>query len=480
MDCMELPLSKTYVLLAVLLVPAIVPASTVKFAGQLTSSHNNSPSSGTSEVFGVWNRILIDSVNVQSRIGSQVNSDCTHLGTQQGEVECFSIQQNFWISDSKGNMVLWVQNVVQLAELGKGMLFATYAFFVWTSTDPLQPLSCFPFSYSENICRTPIYTQPVRLPQFLTFYANISSVNGEYSLHLSNDFGIQTWPIPDTVDCPCIIDAVRQRSPPWGFFPFEFVAVGLDDGSTAFFGNGTNGYINPAMVQLGGGFWHLTDMNILQCQTLQFCSKESSTGENSANLRWDNGSGKFYWLAGASDQGDYISGIHAQVVEPPVLPRPAIESVLYIQIDSGEQVDLTIFDGEGRATGYDYSTGHFVQNIPNSFVTSSSDVRIAVINPDGSYRLLLTPLGSTAFRLLLIREFNVNATRSMRTLDGAINLLITKQYVIDANTLTLNPSVNYAPLLPVMGIALLWVIAIAGIGVWLKRRRSSNRNESDS
>jgi len=431
------------------------------------------------EVLAAWNRITIDSVNVYSMIGSEVNSDCTGLGTQETEVECFSIQQNFWVSDSKGNAVLWAQSVVELAEFEEGLLYATYAFLVWTPTEALQPLFCFPSSYADNVCRAPIYTYPVRLRHSFTFYANVSRVNDGYVLHLSNDLAAESWSIPASIDCPCFIDTIRQKPLPWGFFPFEFVAVGLDDGSTAFFGNGTSGSVSPGMVQLVGGDWHQVDMNTIQCEMLLGCPNATSTMESSANLRWENGSGKIDWSVGASDQGNYIAGIHAQVAEPPVLPRPVIESILYIQMGSGEPAVPTIFDGEGRATGYDSSSGRFVQNIPNSFISSSTGVRIVIVNPSGSYRLTLTPLGSGPFRLLVSKEMNINATKSIRVLGGFMTVLLTEQYVIDSNSMTLSASVDYAPLLTVFGIALAWVTVVVGIAVWLKRRRSLRGNRED-
>jgi hypothetical protein len=412
-------------------------------------------------------------------IGPEVNSDCTGLGTLETDVECFSIQQNFWVSDSKGTPVLWAQNVVELAEFEEGLLFATYAFVVWTPTEALQPMFCFPSSYTDNVCRAPIYTYPVRLPHSVTFYANVSRVNEGYVLRLSNDLAAQSWNIPASIDCPCFIDTIRQKSLPWGSFPFEFVAVGLDNGSTAFFGNGTSGSVSPGMVQLVGGDWHQVEMNTIQCGMLLGCPNSTSTMESSANLRWENSTGKIYYSARASDQGNYVAGILAQVAKPPVLPRPVIESTLYIQMDSGSAVP-TILDAEGRATGYDTSSGRFVQNIPNSFISSSIGVRIVIVNPSGSYRLTLNPLGSGPYRLMVSKEFNINATKSMSVLNGFITVLLTEQYVIDSDSMTLSSSVGYAPLLTVIGIALAWVTVVVGIAVWLKRRRSLRRNREDN
>jgi hypothetical protein len=377
-------------------------------------------------------------------------------------------------------MVFWVQNVVELAELEEGLFFATYAFFVWAPTDPLQPLLCFPFSFSDDVCRPPIYTHPERLPQSFTFYANISRVNEEYALYLSNDFASQSWSIPASIDCPCFIGTIREKSPPWGYFPFEFVAVGLDNGFTAFFGNGTSGSVSPGMVELVRGDWHLADMNTIRCQVLLFCPTGTSTEESSANLRWDNGSGKFYWADGARDQGDYIAGINSKVVEPAVLPRPVIESILYIQMSAGEPVVPMVFDEVGRATGYDGSSGRVVQKIPDSFISLSDGEEIAIVNPNGSYRLILTSLGSGPFHLLVDKEFNINATKSIRVLDGFTSVLANEQYEIDSGTMALNLNLDYTPLLTIIGVALIWVAVIAGVGVWLKTRRSSSGNREDS
>lgn len=400
-------------------------------------------------------------------------------GGKEVEAECFSIQQNFWLSDSNGNVALWVQNVVELAELEGGPFFATYAFLVWTPTEALQPLYCFPSSYADNLCRTPIFTYPLELPHSFTFYANLSRVNEGYALYVSNDLAAQSWSIPASIDCPCFIDTVRQQPLPWGFYPFEFVVVGLDNGSTAFFENGTSGSVGPAMVQLVGGDWHLANMNTLRCDILLGCLNAMSTMESSANLRWNNASGQIYWSIGGGDQGNYIEGIQAEVAEPPLLPRPAIESVLCIEMDSREPAIPTIFDDEGRATGYDTSSGHFVQSIPNSFVSSSTDLRIAIVNPSGSYRLTLNPIGSGPFRLLVSKEFNINSTKSINSLNGFIIVLTTEQYVIDSNMMAVKLDVDYAPMLTVIGIVLVWVTVIGGIAVWLKRRRSLNKNKDD-
>jgi len=445
--------------------------------GQRSSSQTNFPQSNyETDVLAVWNRIAIDSINVHSILGSEVNRDCIDLGAQETEAECFSIQQNFWVSDSKDEPVFWVQNVVELAEFSEGAALATYAFVVWTPTEALQPLFCFPSSSADNVCQAPIYTYPVRLEHSFTFYANVSRVGSDYVLNLSNDFASQSWGIPASIDCPCFIDAFKQKSLPWGLYPFEFVAVGLDNGSNAFFGNGTIANFSPGLVQLADGDWHRADMNTIHCDTLLRCLNTTSTMESSTNLIWENGTGRIYWSAGATDQGKYIAGIDAQVTEPPLYPHPASESVLYIEMDLGEPAVPTVFDQESRATGYDSSSGRFVQNIPNSFISSGNGVRIAIVNPSGYYRLILNPVRSGPFSLLVSKEFNVNATQATSVLDGSITVLTSEQYVIDSNSMALDSAVTYGPLLTVIEITLIWVAVIVGIGAWLRRRRSSKRN----
>ena len=447
-------------------------------AQRLPSQKNYAPQPNEVDALALWNRITIGSINVHSVLGFEVNPDCIDLGAQETEAECFSIQQNFWVSDSKGDPVFWAQNIVELAEFSKTVL-ATYAFVVWPPTEALQPLFCFPSSSADNVCQAPIYTYPVLLQDSFTFYAHISRVGSGYALNLSNDFAAQSWAIPTSIECPCFIDTVRQKSLPWGLYPFEFVAVGLDNGSNAFFGNGTIGNVSPGLVQLADGDWHLADMDTIHCDTSLRCLNTTSTMETSTNLMWENGTGRIYWSAGASDQGNYIAAIDAQVTEPPPIPHPVSENVLYIQMDLGEPAIPTLFDSEGRATGYDSSSGRFVQNIPNSFISSGNGVRIAIVNPNGCYRLTLSSVRSGPFSLVVSKESNVNGTEATRVLDGSISVLTSDQYVIDSNSMTLGLSVTYGPLLAVIEIALIWVAVVVGIGAWLKQRRSLKRSSED-
>jgi len=409
-----------------------------------------------------------------------LNRDCTWLGTTQLEVECFSIQQNFWVADSKGDMVFWTQNVIQLAELEEGVFFATYAFLVWNSTDALQPVFCDPFSLSPRVCRAPIYTDPVRFPQTFTFYAHISSVGSNYTLHVSNDFASRSWNIPVSAKCPCFIEILRQKPPPWGYSPFEFVVVGLDNAATAYFLEGTSGSISPGMVQYVDGEWHQVSLNTIYCHILFDCSNTPSTGESSTNLRWDNRTNRFYWSSGANDQGVYMNTIILQVAEPPRIPQPTVESYLYIRTSLRDMAVPTIFDDQGRATGYDSSSGRFVQNVLGSFLTLSGEVGMMIVNPSGSYRVALTPIGSGSYHLLLSKEFNVNRTRYSKFLDGTIYALEPKQFILDSNMMALISEGNYEPPLIMLGLGLIWVAIIGAILLWRRKRRLPKKHSNDN
>ena len=455
-------------LFSLLLLTAVSPACP---ALRVSPNNNSGPSNG---IIGVWNSIKIVAAHVHSRRSSQLNSDCTHLGAAQSEVECFSIQQNFWVSNSHGDMVLWVQNVVQLAELADGIFFATYAFLVWNSKDPLQPLLCDPSSLSEDVCRAPIYTDPVRFPQSFPFYANISGAGGNYVLHVSNGFAARSWTISTSIGCPCFIDVLRQTQPPWGYFPFEFVVVGLDNDATAYFEEGTMGSVSRGMVQSVDGSWRLATINTLSCNVLSVCSNAPSTGEASMNMRWDNDSGNFYWSKGSNDQGIYFADISSKPAQSPNLPYPIIESYLYIRMDLRDLAVPTVFDNQDRATGYDASTGKFVNDIPQSFLTLSGEVGIIIVHPNGSYKLTLTPLGSGPYHLLVSKQFNNNGTKYSTVLDSTINAIEPKQILLNSDTMTVISKGNIEPSLIMFGAVLVWVTIIAGILLWRRKRRLSS------
>ena len=154
----------------------------------------------TDSVVAVWNRITLDQVRVHSRRGSRLIEDCARLGAAQSEVDCFSIQQNFWISNFKGEAQFWVQNVVEFAELKAGVFSGTYVFVVWDTADPFRPRFCDPSSLDENYCRAPMYTDPVHLPRSFIFYADLSNDGDRSTLQVKNDFASKSWDIPVSRD----------------------------------------------------------------------------------------------------------------------------------------------------------------------------------------------------------------------------------------------------------------------------------------
>jgi hypothetical protein len=412
-------------------------------------------SGGNNAVIAVWERVDLEGVAVTSRRGAAKIGDCTRVGAAQTEVDCFSIQQNFWISNSAGEMLLWAQNVVELAQLEQGVFFATFVFIVWNFSDPFTPLFCDPYSISHTQCRAPIYTDPVPLPRSIALYSYISNGGGNYSLHLSNDFGSRSWDIPTSAGCPCFINTVRQVPPPWGYFPFESVIAGLDSSSTAFFRNGTRGSVGPGFVQLPDGTWHQVFLNAFYCLIAIDCPTPNATGEDSRHLKWINGTGEFYWSEGAYYQGVYIASISGRSSPEPPLIQPIKETHLYLSLSLGDTAFLTIIDGQDRITGYNASAGKYVETIPYSHLTLSGEQGILILNPHGSYHLLLTPTASGRYRLFVGKSSSINSTRSAKQFDGIILAWEPKRFVLDADSMTLSSEDNswVVVLLGVLGIA---------------------------
>ena len=140
------------------------------------------------EAVSVWSKITIGIADAYSTFGERPIEDC--LRPQR--VDCFSVQQNFWISDSIGNYVLWAQNTVELAKLASTIYHGTFTFQVWNSSTVRQPVLCEPESSITDQCRAPFYTTPVPFPQSLIFYSHISNEGSKYVLQMSNNLGAIT------------------------------------------------------------------------------------------------------------------------------------------------------------------------------------------------------------------------------------------------------------------------------------------------
>jgi hypothetical protein len=134
----------------------------------------------------------------------------------------------------------------------------------------------------------------------------------------------------------------------------------------------------------------------------------------------------------------------------------------------------TIVDDQGRATGYDSSSGGFVEDIPRSFLTLSGEVGVMVLNPNGSYRLVLTPTASGQYHLFVSKAFNVNGTKFYKVLDGTVNAWETKHFILNSDTMSLSSAGgDWGPLLVMLGFVFAWVAVIGVILVWRKKRESS-------
>ncbi len=423
----------------------------ISFAGVRTA--------GSGTAVSVWSSLTTKIAGAYSSVAERPIQDCL----RPKPVDCFSIQQNSWISDSTGNFVLWAQNVVELAKLDSATYYGTFTFQVWSPVTGRAPALCKPESSRTTSCRAPFYTTRVPLPQSFTFYSHISNQGTKQVLQMSNSLGAVNWEIPGFVSCPCHIETFPGSPLPWGRSPFELVAVGLDSSAVAFFRNGTLGRFGPVLVESEDGFWHNASTTTLSCLTLANCYGQTATAEKSMNLAWNSTTGEFHWSQGATDEGVSISGLSGGVVASPELPDPREETYLYAEFRS-VYAYLTILDGKERALGVDLQSGKPVVDIPNSSMTHNSSEELLIINPIGEYELIITAGGNTQFRLFLSKTSNTGSELGTRSYNGTLNIGYSTSLHLDADKMSLSSeqSVSTAYLLPVAGI----VLALVGfIGV---------------
>jgi hypothetical protein len=115
----------------------------------LIADNQSAPSSN---IVSVWSRITIQNADAYSSIYESAPDDCMHPKW----VQCFSVQQNFWIIDSEGVPVLWAQDVIDLAKLN-ATYYGTFSFEVW-GVKKLAPELCEPESNNVTQCRAPFYS----------------------------------------------------------------------------------------------------------------------------------------------------------------------------------------------------------------------------------------------------------------------------------------------------------------------------------
>ena len=109
-------------------------------------------SGSSQQVVSVWSEISIEKGGAYSAFG--YSSDLAELPGVRDclrpfPMDCFSLQQNFWISDYSGNQVLWARNLVYLANLG-GTYHGTFSFQVYSRTSRDRPILCEPESNSSG------------------------------------------------------------------------------------------------------------------------------------------------------------------------------------------------------------------------------------------------------------------------------------------------------------------------------------------
>ena len=420
------------------------------------------------QAISVWSKITIGMADAYSTFGELPIEDCLRPNL----VDCFSIQQNLWISDSLGSFVLWAQNTVELAKLGSPTYYGTYTFQVWNSSSARQPVLCEPESSRRISCRAPFYTDPVSFPRTFIFYSHISNEGSRYVLQMSNNFGATTWPIPASITCPCYIGTVPEKEPPWGSSPFEFVVVGLDSSAIAIFRNDTVGTFGPILIESADGFWREAIVKTLRCLVAGSCL---ATGEASMSLVWNSTSGEFYWSDGGTDQGAYVSALASGVVGPPTVPNPPVETYLYAELRS-LYAYLTIYDEEQRPLGVNPQTGKLVKEIPNASITHNSSEDLLIANPNGEYELVITSGGNTGFQLFVSKATNSGGVIASQQYNGTVNVGYSMNFHLNVSDMNLIPratNLNTA-LAPISGIIVMLfglVGAITAI-LFLRRKRA--------
>ena len=460
-----------------------------------TSSRLAFPSN-SQQVVSVWSEISIEKGGAYST--STMNElpavrDCL----RPFPIDCFSLQQNFWISDQSGNQVLWARNLVYLGSLG-GAYHGTYSFqvFSWTNRD--QPLLCEPESNSSTACRSPFYVDYSAFPQTLKFYAHISGNNLHNILQMANNFGSVAWEIPPTVTCPCFIETVSSPPQPWGSWPFELVAVRIDNTASATFRNDTKGTIGATLVQTVDGSWHQASLGAVQCVQLQDCLRMLSTQENSMGLRWDTELGLIYWSKDALDQGVHIVGIMPAQTNPPVLPAPRNETYFYVEFSS-TLAYLTLFDSSRRLVGLDPQTGQFEATVPNSSLVLDSYIpvkdssrfmlgympeeELLIVNPQGEYQIVVTAGGNTAYSVFLSKVTSMNQMLATNGFAGSLIMGDSKSLQLNSSNLALTASAK-ATLSPnILGMAAIIITLVSFVIVVLsllaRRRRRILRLRPD-
>jgi hypothetical protein len=438
----------------------------------ISSGRISSTSVGPQAV-SIWSQVTVKVAHAYSTLNELPIEDCMRPKL----VDCFSIQQNTWISDSTGNFVLWAQNAVELAKVANPTYYGTYTFQVWNASTIGGPLMCEPEASSRTSCRVPFYTDAVPSPQSFVFYSHISKEGPRYLLQMSNNFGTVSWLMPTSIRCPCYFATVRENPPPWGNSPFELVTAGLDSSAIAVFRNDTYGNFGPFLVESSDGLWHEASVNAIHCLAPAECLTMLATAEASVNLEWNVTSHEFHWSKGGRDQGAFITAVSGEAVAPPQLPSPMKEIYLYAEFRS-VYAYLTIYDAEHRGLGVDPQSGRRIEEVPNSTILHNSSEDLLVMNPRGRYEFLVTAGGNTAFNLFVSKSSNTVNVPVSRNYSGTLNVGYVKTLNLDAENMTLTSEVSNlsSALLPITGIlmALLGFTAAIGAVFFFRRKHTDD------
>jgi len=407
-------------------------------------------------VIAVWNRLILNDANCDSE-GGGTWINCRRPAEM--EVPCFSLQQNFFIYDSKGERVFFAQNMVQLAKMYRKQYWGTYAFNVFDSYGNI--VHCRPGVF--QFCIPAFYTHPVQFPLTLTFYSYISNEGSKSTLHMVNDYAQDIWDLPNSIQSPCFIGSIGRATGEYPYQPPSLVLVGISGGAQAIFQDPTSGSVGQAFTCFPDGTWYEMALDVVTLEK----AGGLATMERSQNLKWSTTG--FSFANGGTDQGVYISAVGAESTQVPALPSPVTQNILYVVLDPPDLVaHLTVFDSEDRIAGYDPDKGTLVENIPSSH-TFQSDLEeyVVIVNPIDTYRLKITGFGSGDFHLSLIKSTNTGEAPNSKSIDGKIKTGESVQFTLDTNTM--NVSGGESGIDP----RIVFIVAILGIPlvILLHRRR---------
>lgn len=260
----------------------------------------NSPSNGSTGLevaimTGLKNLVTLSSFKITDDGG--VNGFCSDAMFAVVS-SCFSIQQNFYITQLNTNKIYWAQNVMLVAKSSGTITAVLPSYNFFNATSGLQLLSCsgtpvsitirgqtFNTCLNQNIVGGIFNTEFLKLP--FTFNLTSSINNGVLTFY--NNFGSASLPSSLTFS-PGSIGIIPPPTATPSYDP-ELVLVGAVGYAKATFsthGGDTQGTVQSS-VKLSTNQWidKLSQTKLCNPSFTAYCGSDlPSTGETSVNLSW--------------------------------------------------------------------------------------------------------------------------------------------------------------------------------------------------